>query len=363
MRSFVVFAVVLAALAAANDPNEALEGVLDLTPENFDAQVGGEAAALVEFYAPWCGHCKNLVPEYAKLGKAVLGSGTKKVIVAKVDANTHSDLGSRFGVSGFPTIKFFPAGSKEAEDYQGGRSADDFVKFLNEKTGAGLFIPKEATAVTVLDSANFDKVVGDKTKNVLVEFYAPWCGHCKNLAPTYEKLAKTYELEENVVIANVDADAAPNKPLAERFGVSGFPTIKWIPAGEDRSGEDYNGGRDGADFVNFINKATGTARVFGGALDSAAGTDSQLDELAQEYIEASEGDRAAVKAKIVARAEELGGNAAHYAKTVAKIEEKGEKYPQTETARLEKMLAGKVKAQQKDTFTIRTNVLRAFLKK
>lgn len=58
---------------------------------------------------------------------------------------------------------------------------------------------KEApTAVTVLTPDNFDKIVMDPTKDVLVEFYAPWCGHCKSLAPIYEKVAATYAGEPNV---------------------------------------------------------------------------------------------------------------------------------------------------------------------
>jgi len=56
-------------------------------------------------------------------------------VVAKVDADAHRDLGSRFKVSGYPTIKFFPRGNKEGEEYTAGREADDFVKFLNEKAG------------------------------------------------------------------------------------------------------------------------------------------------------------------------------------------------------------------------------------
>lgn len=65
------------------------------------------------------------------------------------------------------------------------------MDFLNQKAGTNARIKEAPTAVTVLTDDNFDSIVKDSTKNVLVEFYAPWCGHCKSLAPIYEKLAAT----------------------------------------------------------------------------------------------------------------------------------------------------------------------------
>ena len=59
--------------------------------------------------------------------------------------------------------------------------------------------------VVVLMEENFEKEVG-QDRAALVEFYAPWCGHCKALAPTYEKVATAFKMEEDVVVANVDAE-------------------------------------------------------------------------------------------------------------------------------------------------------------
>ncbi|CRK28765.1 hypothetical protein BN1723_018361, partial [Verticillium longisporum] len=81
------------------------------------------------------------------------------------------------------------------------------------------------SAVIDLIPSNFDKVVLKSGKPTLVEFFAPWCGHCKTLAPVYEELALAFEnSKDKVQIAKVDADA--QKELGKRFGIQGFPTLK-----------------------------------------------------------------------------------------------------------------------------------------
>ncbi|KAK9853382.1 hypothetical protein WJX84_006756 [Apatococcus fuscideae] len=108
------------------------------------------------------------------------------------------------------------------------------------------------SAVRVLDSKNFDKVVLQQDVAAVVEFFAPWCGHCKNLAPTYEKVAK--HLQGVATVGAVDCDADRNKPLCARYQVQGFPTLKVFPAvpwpstssnkRPSKSPTDYNGPRN-----------------------------------------------------------------------------------------------------------------------
>jgi protein disulfide-isomerase A6 len=366
MRSVLVAlalaAIVTLAIAGGGggeDPSIALEGVTDLTPDNFDELVGKEKHALVEFYAPWCGHCKSLVPEYLALGKAVQKSASKDVLIAKVNADKHNSLGSRFGVSGFPTIKYFKAGSQTAEDYEGGRTADAFVKFLNDKAGTGIFIPKEPTFVKVLTAANFDDIVKDTTKDVLVEFYAPWCGHCKSLTPKYEIVARTYANEPNIVIAKMDADDSLNRPVGTKYGVSGFPTIKFFPKG-NKDGEEYSAGREVDDFVKFINSKTGSTRVVGGGLGADHGTSSELNALAKKFISGDESERKSARDAVQALVDS-DSKASAYVKVMDRVLKDGEGFVAKDTARLTKMLADpSLNIKKTDEFNTRLNVLKAF---
>lgn len=150
--------------------------VADLTPKNFDSIVlKSGKPALVEFFAPWCGHCKTLAPVYEELGQAFAAAGDK-VSVGKVDADEHRELGKRFGIQGFPTLKWFDGKSDKPEDYKGGRDFDSLAGFITEKTGVKPRVPKkEPSKVEILNDQSFKEVVGSD-KHVLVAFTAPWCG-------------------------------------------------------------------------------------------------------------------------------------------------------------------------------------------
>jgi len=105
-------------------------------------------------------------------------------------------------------------------------------------------------AVKVVVGTTFDSIVMDPTKNVLLEVYAPWCGHCKTLAPIYEQLAEAVENVPNLVIAKMDGTTNE----VDGVSVRGFPTLKFYPAGpnKSRAGEDYSGGRDLDALKSFV---------------------------------------------------------------------------------------------------------------
>ena len=329
--------------------------VLDLTPSNFDDSVFAGTPSLVEFFAPWCGHCKKLAPTYEELSDTY--ASNKGVNIAKVDGDAHKDLSQKYGVSGFPTIKWFDGKSKEPVDYSGGRDLESFQTFIEEKTGVKAKRKAELPSEVVhLTDKDFKDTVG-KDSDVLVAFTAPWCGHCKSLKPTWEKVAQDYAAEVGVKIAQVDAEA--NKAVASEFGVSGYPTIKFFPK-ESTKPEDYSGSREESAFLSFLNEKAGTHRIVGGGLDAAAGTVKSFDDILATYTSTNLDDITKQIKKAAKGVQDTYAD--YYVKVLDKLaSNKG--YVEKETSRLEGMLKkGGLTRSKEDELTTRVNILKQFAK-
>ncbi|EGS17411.1 uncharacterized protein CTHT_0067360 [Thermochaetoides thermophila DSM 1495] len=128
---------------------------------------------------------------------------------------------------------------------------DDYLAGKIEPSIKSEPIPeKQEGPVTVVVAKTYNDIVLDDTKDVLIEFYAPWCGHCKALAPKYEELGRLYsnsEFKDRVVIAKIDATAndVPDD-------IMGFPTIKMYPAGAKDKPVTYSGNRSVEDMIKFV---------------------------------------------------------------------------------------------------------------
>ncbi|KAI1118849.1 protein disulfide-isomerase [Nemania sp. NC0429] len=185
-----------------------------------------------------------------------------KINFATIDAKAYGAHARNLNV---PTDKFpsfvihdsgknqnFPFGFEEEIAFETiSKFVDDFASGKIEPTLKSEPIPEtQEGPVTVVVGKSYESIVLDDEKDVLIEFYAPWCGHCKALAPKYEELATLYansEFKDKVVIAKVDATVndVPDD-------IKGFPTIKLYPAGAKSEPVTYSGSRTIEDLIEFV---------------------------------------------------------------------------------------------------------------
>lgn len=138
--------VALVALARADEIKND-RGVLVLEKDTFQTALTTNQHILVEFYAPWCGHCKSLEPEYIRAAQK-LKDLKSEIALGKVDATEQTELAEENKIRGYPTLKFYRDG--KASDYNGGRTADEIVNWLLKKTG-----PAAKTLTTVAEAKEF----------------------------------------------------------------------------------------------------------------------------------------------------------------------------------------------------------------
>ncbi|XP_071493170.1 protein disulfide-isomerase A5-like [Diadema antillarum] len=224
--------------------------VVHLKDSTFDSYLTGHNSVLVMFYAPWCGHCKKMKPEYVDAAATLKEEGLEGVLAA-VDATKERALAERFEVKGFPTVKYFQDG-EFAWDFSE-RTADKIVEHLKDPQEPPPPPPPEPawsemeSEVDHLTDATF-KTFTKKKKHVLVMFYAPWCGHCKKAKPEFMEAAEKFRDENKVSFAAVDCTI--DKETCNSFEVSGYPTIKYFNYG--KFAQDYASGREEEDFVRFM---------------------------------------------------------------------------------------------------------------
>jgi len=227
-----------------------ISDVVVLTDRNFDKKVlAASEPWLIEFYAPWCGHCKNLAPVWEEVAHELKGIAN----VAKLDCTTEKAIAERFGIGAYPTIKMVRDG--KVYDYKASRNKEEFFAFVDstwQQEEAQDYPVKEEefelptgvdSSVIVLTTKNFDENIREGVW--LIEFYAPWCGHCQQLVPVWEELAYKHSKEFNVA----KVDATEETELADRFEIDGFPMVKLV---RDGKMFDYAGPRKVKDYVSFV---------------------------------------------------------------------------------------------------------------
>ena len=241
---------------------EKLPAYLEFAPENQPKIFG----AGINHHVLVVASEKELAPK-SKIIKTIEEVSKKtrgKVVIVTVNKDNESvgPVINFFGIdkSGKePIVLGFSSKDNSKYSFPEGKSIkkDTLVAFANDVV-AGVAdalvksapIPEEPEeeGVRVVVGKNFDDVVKDPTKDVLLEVYAPWCGHCKALAPTYVDLAKRFKDIDSVVIAKMDGTTNEVAGLQ----VSGFPTLKFFPAEKEAKPIDFNAGRDLESMTEFI---------------------------------------------------------------------------------------------------------------
>lgn len=229
---------------------------------------------------------------------------------------------------------------------------------------------KERNCIQLTED-NFDEVVMNPVKNVLVYFYAPWCGHCKKMTPQYRVTCVAFASDPLVDVTMLDGTEVPE--LRQRFEISGFPKLLLFP--EVTSSDTtkvpiyYQGPRRHRDILNFINEQVGTSRAINGTLSDDAGTIPALDSIIST-TKIFDHEFLTVLDNAIKGLEESGGyvkqayrNAFnHYRSYARKSVEKGEQYPQQEVQRLKRLIDNPLTNSAKaEEFQVKLNVIRKFL--
>jgi len=235
MRLLLLAAIVAGTAVLGEEKIAKEEGVLVLTEKNFEQALADHEFILVEFYAPWCGHCKALAPEYAKAAGLLLEKDSP-VKLGKVDATVESSLGEKFEVRGYPTLKFFRNG--KPMDYNGGRTADTIINWVEKKTGPPATTLEAVDAAKEFVDSNEIAIVGffadaeGEAAKAFLEFAATNDEYKFGLASSSGDVATEYEVKADAIVLFKKFDEGRNdlsEGLTDPEAITKFITANALP--------------------------------------------------------------------------------------------------------------------------------------
>ncbi|TVY24018.1 putative protein disulfide-isomerase [Lachnellula hyalina] len=215
--------------------------VIQIDGKNYDRLIAkSNYTSIVEFYAPWCGHCKNLQPAYEKAAKSL--AGLAKVAAVDCDEESNKQFCGGFGVQGFPTLKIVKPGNKPGkpivEDYQGPRTAKGIVDAVIDKIPNNVKKVDDKGLEAWLDGAK------ETPKAILFTDKGKTSALMKAIA---------IEFKGSVSVAQI---RDKEKASVELFGITKFPTLLLLPGGKEAAeGIVYDGELKKDDIVKFLSQA------------------------------------------------------------------------------------------------------------
>uniref|UniRef100_A0A6G1SNG5 protein disulfide-isomerase n=1 Tax=Aceria tosichella TaxID=561515 RepID=A0A6G1SNG5_9ACAR len=202
--------------------------VVVLTESNFNAKVlDSNEIWLVNFYAPWCPHCKDLKPRFEEASRHIRKEGIKNVKLGAIDASEYQAFSQQYGIKGFPTLKYFPAGPKtasDAKDYDSDRSTAGILQWAKSMS-AEVRPPPEVVEMTN------EKVLKDScgTSQLCVVSVLPPLFDCQSECRNryinrLKEVAETFRAKQWAYLW-VEANAQPELEKALEIGGFGYPAL------------------------------------------------------------------------------------------------------------------------------------------
>uniref|UniRef100_A0AAX7VNB8 DnaJ homolog subfamily C member 10 n=1 Tax=Astatotilapia calliptera TaxID=8154 RepID=A0AAX7VNB8_ASTCA len=185
----------------------------------------------VDFYAPWCGPCQALMPEWRRMARLLSG----QILVGSVDCQRFQSFCQSQSVRAYPEIRLYPGNSRQPDRYTSYNGWHRDAHSL--RTWALSFLPRASVDLT---PETFRSLVLSGRDHWVLDFYAPWCGPCQHFAPEFEVLARM--LKGEVRAGKVDCQA--HYQTCQLAGITAYPTVRLYPylgkKRHEQSGEHIN---------------------------------------------------------------------------------------------------------------------------
>merc|ERR1712032_432942 len=199
--------------------------IMELNERNFD-KVTSKGHTFVKFYAPWCGHCKQMEPDWKEVGEFLTRNPIENIdlTIGEINCVENSILCLKEAVDAYPTIRMYKP-DNTAEEYMYARSANRMKRFLIEKLTDLDNLPTDSIGIFKLNDLTFDPFI-NKNQVVVIKFVTPGCDHCTSYKKIYDDVVIQFLMEESedLKFAEIDCTDKDSLNVCLDEGVQSFPT-------------------------------------------------------------------------------------------------------------------------------------------